>query len=89
MSRVSKPGQKFVNSPRYDDAVYQPSKITRLHWDGEDYHKAHTLSAWLFMKYDMSYKAYRNKTRARRDKLRAEFYADTGAVPEEITEEWE
>jgi hypothetical protein len=29
------------------------------------------------MKYDMSYKTYRNKAKARKDELRAEYNADT------------
>ena len=31
-----------------------------------------------FVKYDMSYKTYRNKSKNRRDEMRAEFEADTG-----------
>ncbi len=36
------------------------------------------MSHWLFVKYDMSYKTYRNKSKERRDELRIEFEADTG-----------
>lgn len=77
MSRVRKPG-KFVNENKYDSSVTGPSKKVRIHMDGEDYHKAASLSSWLFMKYDMSYKTYRNKSKARRDELREEYAGDTG-----------
>ena len=78
MSRVIKPGNKFVNTAHYDSSVYGPSKVTRIHCEGEDYHKARTLSHWLFVKYDMSYKTFRNKSKSRRDELKTEFEADTG-----------
>lgn len=78
MSRVKKPGNKFMNTPRYDSSVYGPSKKVRIHCEGEDYHKAKTLSHWLFVKYDMSYKTYKNKSKNRRNELRKEFEADTG-----------
>lgn len=77
MSRVHG-HNKFMNATRYDSSVTGPSKMTRIHSPNEDYHKASSLSSWLFMKYDMSYKTYRNKTKARRDELRAEYNADTG-----------
>lgn len=77
MSRVHG-HNKFMNTTRYDSSVTGPSKMTRIHSPNEDYHKASSLSSWLFMKYDMSYKTYRNKTKARRDELRAEYNADTG-----------
>lgn len=80
MSRVKKPGNKFMNTPQYDNSVYGPSKKVRIHCEGEDYHKAKTLSQWLFVKYDMSYKTYRNKSKSRRNELRKEFEADTGIV---------
>ena len=82
MSRVKKPGNKFMNTPRYDSSVYGPSKMVRIHCEGEDYHKAKTLSHWLFVKYDMSYKTYRNKSKNRRNELRKEFEEDTGVVLE-------
>ena len=44
MSRVKKPGNKFMNTTREDNSVYGPSKMTRIHWEGEDFHKAKTLS---------------------------------------------
>lgn len=77
MSRVRKPG-KFMNTPKYDSSVTGPSKMVRIHGPNENYHKASTLSTWLFIKYDMSYKTFRNKSKAHRDELRAEFESDTG-----------
>ena len=79
MSRVKKPGNKFANVVKYDSSVTGPSKMTRIHSENEDFHKASNLSSWLFMKYDMSYKTYRNKSKARRDELREEYAEDTGA----------
>lgn len=77
MSRVHK-GQKWCNMPKHDASVTNPSKMIRIHSENEDYHKASSLSSWLFMKYDMSYKTYRNKSKARRDELRKEYEEDTG-----------
>ena len=67
----------LTNTPRYDSSVTGPSKMVRIHSPNEDYRKASSLSSWLFMKYDMSYKTYRNKAKARKDELRAEYNADT------------
>lgn len=78
MSRVNKPGNKFMNTNHYDSSVTAPSKMVRIHSEGEDFHKARTFASWLFMKYDMSYKTFRNKSKNRRDELRAEYEADTG-----------
>lgn len=69
-----------MNTTHYDSSVYGPSKVTRIHCEGEDYHKAKTLSHWLFVKYDMSYKTFRNKSKSRRDELKMEFEADTGVL---------
>lgn len=83
MSRVRKPGEKYMNTNKYDSSVTGPSKMVRIHTDGEDYHKASSLSSWLFMKYDMSYRTYRNKSKARRDKLRERHrsgYPDTAGT---------
>lgn len=77
MSRVRKPN-RFMNTAKYDSSVTGPSKMIRVHCDGEDYHKATTLSQWLFVKYDMNYKTYRNKSKNRRNELREEFELDTG-----------
>lgn len=73
MSRVSKPN-KFLNTVSYDSSITSPSKMVRIHCETEDYHKTRKLSHWLFVKYDMSYKTYRNKSRKRRE----EFETDTG-----------
>lgn len=83
MSRVIKPGNKYMNTNKYDISVKSPSKTVRIHGEGEDYRKAKTLSSWLFIKYDMSYKTYRNKSKSRRNGLRVEFEADTGIDLEE------
>ena len=72
MSRVRKPGNKYMNTAHHDSSITGPSKMVRVHSDREDYHKSKTLSTWLFIKYDMSYKTYRNKSKNRR--------ADTGIV---------
>lgn len=76
MSRVHS-DQKFVNMPKHDSSVTGPSKMVRIHCEGEDYHKAETLSSWLFMKYDMSYKTYSRKSKNRRAELRKEYMQDT------------
>lgn len=76
MSRVHKPGT-FVNTVKYPPHVLNPSKMIRIHQDGEDYHKARTLSAWLFMKYDMKYSTFKNKSKSRRGALREEYTEDT------------
>lgn len=84
MSRVRKPG-KFMNTAKYDDSVTRTSKMIRIHTENEDYHKTTTLSHWLFVKYDMTYKQFRNKSKNRRKALREEFFADTGVNPETKT----
>lgn len=83
MSRVIKPGNKYMNTTKYDSSVTGPSKMVRIHFEGEDYHKAKTIAQWLFLKYDMSYKTYRNKTKHRRNELRLEFESDTGVILKE------
>ncbi len=83
MSRVH--GQnKFVNTVRYDPSLTATSKVVRVHSENEDFHKAGTLSAWLFMKYDMSYITFRRKSLARRNELREEFFSDTGNRPDPV-----
>ena len=69
MSRVRKPNDKFANTAHYDNSVYEPSKMVRIHCDGDDYHKSTTFSSWLFVKYNTSYKTYRNKSKKRREEL--------------------
>ncbi len=77
MSRVKKPG-KYMNDNRYSSAVTGPSKSIRLKNEKADYTRSHNLSTWLLLKYDMSYKTFRNKSKNRRDELRREYGADTG-----------
>lgn len=79
MSRVKKTN-KFVNTSKYDQSITNPSKKIRIHSETENYHKARTLSHWLFVKYDMTYKTYRNKSKKRRNELREEFKNDTGII---------
>lgn len=68
----------FVNENSYDPSVYGQSKLVRIHCEGEDYHKSGTLAQWLLVKYDMSYKAFQNKSKNHQYELRMEFEADTG-----------
>lgn len=77
MSRVRKP-EKFMNSTKYDSSVTNAPKMVRIHSENEDYHKCKTLAHWLFVKYDISYGTFRNKSKKRRDELREEFKQDTG-----------
>ncbi len=42
-----------------------------------DYHDAKSITEWLLAKYGISYKTYRNKSKARRDELREEYAEDT------------
>lgn len=76
MSRV-RSGQKFVNVATCSGGVTGPSKVVRMHSLYEDYHRAPTLSAWLFMKYDMKYSTFRGKSQARKEALRTEYQQDT------------
>ena len=78
MSRVRKPGNKFMNATKHDHTVTDVSLIKRYKGKNVDYTKADTLSSWLLLKYDMSYKTYRNKSKNRRNELREEYMHDTG-----------
>lgn len=78
MSRVRKPGNKYVNENKYNHSVTDTPKMQRSKAEKTDFTKAKTLSSWLFLKYDMSYKTYRNKSKARRAELREEYLSDTG-----------
>lgn len=73
MSRV-RADCKYMNTCK---ASVRASKVTRIHSPNEDYHKAKTLSSWLFMKYDMKYSTFMSKSKARKDYLRAEYEEDT------------
>lgn len=44
----------------------------------ENEEKATTLSSWLFLKYDMSYKTFARKSKAKKDELRQEYVNETG-----------
>lgn len=77
MSRV-RIGQKYMNISHPDGFNGGPSKMKRIHSEKEDFHNVSCLSHWLFVKYNMSYKAFRNKSRKRRDELRDEYVRDTG-----------
>ena len=79
MSRV-KTNQKFVNTSKYDSSITNCSKMTRSKGDFVDYTKATSLSSWLFLKYDMSYKTYRNKSKSKRQELKDEYLKDTGKL---------
>ena len=65
MSRVFR-GERYVNMPHHRADITAPSKVVRVHCEGEDYHNADSLTSWLFMKYDMSFKTYRGKSKQRR-----------------------
>ena len=65
MSRVHT-GEHFLNIFHKDDFHFGPSKMTRSKGPNPDYRKAATLSSWLFLKYDVSYKTYRRKSAQRR-----------------------
>lgn len=84
MGRV-RTNEKFMNTNRYPSSITGISKMKRIHVEGEDYHKASCLSSWLFMKYDMSYKTYRNKSKTRRDALRKEYETDTEAGTKQVS----
>lgn len=81
MSRV-KPGQKYLNLSKYNQGLTCATKIQRTVGEKADYTKAKTLSSWLFLKYGISYKQYRNKSATRRSALREEYAADTEADTE-------
>ena len=80
MSRVFK-DQKHVNMPKRDGATTGPSKIEKSFGPNADFTKVKSLSDWLHLKYGMSYKQFRGKTKNRKDALRAEYFEDTGRVP--------
>lgn len=76
MSRV-RLGQKYMNV-FHCSSTTNASSITRIHNEKEDFRKAKTLTSWLFMKYDMSYKVYKRKSKNRRIELKKEYEDDTG-----------
>jgi hypothetical protein len=78
ISRVMKPGNKFMNTTKYPPRVTNPSKVKRIKGENPNPSKAKSLTDWLFLKYDMSYNTYRNKSKKRRDELRQEYESETG-----------
>ncbi len=64
-----------VSSKNISVAGY--SKMSRIISPDTNYTKASSLTDWLFLKYDMSYKTYRHKSRYRRFELKEEFLLDT------------
>ena len=46
----------------------------------KSYKKASSLREWLFLKYGITYKQYRNKSKSRREDLREECMRDTGIL---------
>ena len=79
MSRV-RSDEKYMNTIKWPNEIKGPSKVVRsLASVTPDYTKARTLSSWLFLKYKMSYKAFRGKSKPRKDALRAEYLQDTAA----------
>lgn len=79
MSRVRKLKNKYMNSSSYSSYITNTSGKKSIHSETEDCHKCKTLSYWLFVKYDMSYGAYRNRSANRREELRAEFRRNIGS----------
>ena len=82
MSRVFK-DQKHVNMPKRDGATTGPSKIKKSFGPNADFRKVKSLSDWLYLKYDMSYKTFMRKSKNRKDALRAEYFEDTGRTPDQ------
>ena len=79
MSRVHQ-NQKFMNTNTYPSHVTGSSKIVRIKGENPDPTKAKSLVDWLFLKYDMTYKAFCRKSKGRKDELRAEYTSDTGRI---------
>jgi len=67
-----------MNTNTYPPHITNPSKLVRRKTEHSDYTKARNLTDWLFLKYDMSYKSFRNKSKKRRDEMRLEYEQDTG-----------
>lgn len=71
-------GEKYVNTVKFDSKTTAPTKVRRSKAEYSDYTKAKTLTSWLYLKYNMSYKTFRRKKPERRSALRDEFLLDTG-----------
>lgn len=96
MSRVKKPGGKFMNTNTYSSKITDPGEIVWIKGEHPDPAKAKSLTDWLFLKYGISYKAFQRKSKERKDELRAEYTEETGNVvggnrntPRYDPEEWE
>lgn len=76
MSRV-RDNQKYFNVSRKEGFCTGPTKIIRSKGPNANWHNAKTLTSWLFLKYDMSYKKFQGKSKAKRDQLREEYKLDT------------
>jgi len=77
MSRVHTQ-DKYMNTNKYSSDVTNPTKVIRSKAEEVHPEKAKSLTSWLFLKYNMSYKAYRKKSKERRDALRDEYMQETG-----------
>lgn len=78
-SRVHR-NQKYVNTSKHRSGEANASKVTRRKYAVTDYRKATSLTSWLFLKYGLSYKQFRNKSEKNRNALRAEYTEDTGRM---------
>lgn len=77
MSRVWKPNSKYTNNTKYSPEVTNYPKMKRSKTHDCDYTKTGNFSTWLFLKYEMTYKTYRNKSKNRRAVMKEEFLSDT------------
>ena len=77
MSRVWKPNSKYTNNTKYSPEVTNYPKMKRSKTPDCDYTKTGNFSTWLFLKYDMTYKTFRNKSKNRRAVIKEEFLSDT------------
>ena len=87
MSRVF-PNNKYLNLPRNFPEYYAPKEISFTRGDHGDYTKARTLTRYLFLRYGMSYKTFKEKSARRRNKIREEYYNITGQKPKSDVKEW-
>lgn len=76
-SRVRR-SQKYMNVSGRRHGEVNPSRVRRYKDSPTDYHKATSLTSWLFLKYGLTYTQFRNKSSAARYALRSEYTEDTG-----------
>lgn len=76
-SRVRR-SQKYMNVSGRQHGDVNPSRVRRCKDGPTDFHKATSLTSWLFLKYGLTYKQFRNKSSADQYVLRAEYTEDTG-----------